>query len=232
MSKLQLIIVLILIGFILAIIFALLFIKKSVKDGTLPEDISITSVFPQNKDVSVGLYPTILISFSRNLSVNEQGKLDLVSEPSIKGTKKWSPDGEKLSLELSSPLKAGQSYLIKVVGLPKDYSWVFKTLPLEQTSFEDQAKAQAEADRNAGLKQEEISRNYPWLDKLPIQTQNYFVYFDQDSKTVVAKLYPKKASNQSVESQISQMKIEIQNSLKNISLDLAKYNVEWRVTEK
>ena len=106
------------------------------------------------------------------------------------------------------------------------------TLPIQIKSTEEQIKEQAEADRNAGLKQEEINKNYPWLDKLPIQTNNYFVYFDTDSKFFIGKLYPKNSSTTSINTQVSNFKKEIIAKLNSLEIDTSKYTFNWKILPK
>lgn len=91
---------------------------------------------------------------------------------------------------------------------------------------------QAQADRNFAAKSKEIQDLYPWLDKLPIQTQNYFVYFDVNEKQFIAKLYPSSSSNLTVEQQVEGFKNEVKTKLQSNIPDYSKYNIRWDIKTK
>lgn len=40
-----------------------------------------------------------------------------------------------------------------------------------------------------------VSTQYPWFDHFPLREQKYFLSFDLDKKSFVAKLYPANRSN-------------------------------------
>ncbi len=83
-------------------------------------------------------------------------------------------------------------------------------------SLQDQLKIQTEADKNFADRQNEVLRNYPWYNSLPIQTNKYFVYFDLKNKMLIALLYPKQSSSISINSQVEEFKAEITLRLKNL----------------
>jgi len=77
------------------------------------------------------------------------------------------------------------------------------------------------SDENWGKKMQETSNSYPWLDQFPIQTDEYFFYFDINKKTFVAKIFSKENANL--------IKETIINELKNISPDYLAYPIDFQI---
>jgi len=77
------------------------------------------------------------------------------------------------------------------------------------------------SDDNWGKKMQETSNTYPWLDQFPIQTDEYFVYFDINKKTFVAKIFSKENANL--------IKETIINELKNINPDYSPYPIDFQI---
>lgn len=114
---------------------------------------------------------------------------------------------------------------ISIVGY-QFYLYSQSSLP-ENLSGAEQMKRQAAADQDFSKGMREREEVYPWADQLPIQKENYFVYFDFDKKQFKAKIYPQKSSSVSVDVQTKNYKEEIEKQLKAISPDTAKYNRDW-----
>ncbi len=93
---------------------------------------------------------------------------------------------------------------------------VFPTTIIPETSTEDLVTT----DQNWGKKAQEIENAYPWLDQLPLTTDEYFVYFDITKKTFIAKIYTK---------EIDKTKAKISDDLAKKGIDLSKYSVEWKL---
>lgn len=92
---------------------------------------------------------------------------------------------------------------------------IMPTTVIPQTS----ATQILESDQNWGNKSQEINSNYPWLDQFPLITDEYFVYFNLDKKTFVAKIY-----SQEVEA----TKTKITSELTQKGIDITKYSIEWK----
>lgn len=88
---------------------------------------------------------------------------------------------------------------------------------------------QAQADQDFAAKTKAINDLYPWLNKLPLQTKNYYVYFDVDQKQFIARLYPKTASTVPIDQQVSDLKTEITTRLQSIIPDYTKYPIKWDI---
>lgn len=82
--------------------------------------------------------------------------------------------------------------------------------------LEDQSKA----DREYGEIIQQQYTDYPWLEKLPLQTENYFIYFDTNEKKFFGQLY--KTENQ------DQTKAEIINKLKELGIAIEQYEIVWQ----
>lgn len=79
---------------------------------------------------------------------------------------------------------------------------------------------QTQADYNYAVKQEDTFKNFPWLDKLPIQNENYFVYYDTDQNKFFGQLYV--AENQET------LKQEILQKLNDLGVQTEKYEIIWQ----
>lgn len=97
------------------------------------------------------------------------------------------------------------------------------TLGLYPTlSLKDQVKTQQQSDVDTGHLKAETDKQYPWLDKLPLETTEYFIYFDEDKKKFIAKIYLK---NRTVEV----VKNEVVAELQQQEFPLNTYPIEWIV---
>lgn len=103
--------------------------------------------------------------------------------------------------------------------------------PKKDIAPPDQMKIQSEADQDFAEKTKQMNDAYPWLNKLPIQAQNYYVYFDVDvdQKQFIAKLYPNSSSATPVDQQIEAMKREIESKLKSSIPDYNNYQIKWDI---
>ena len=85
----------------------------------------------------------------------------------------------------------------------------------------DEAK---DSDKEYSDFQTNYAKDYPWIRKLPLTTEKYYIYFDLAKKSFVGRLYPTATDN------VEQMKSEIINRLKTEKeITLANYKVEWIV---
>lgn len=103
---------------------------------------------------------------------------------------------------------------------------VFPTEPLPNSltptlTFEEQTEVQSVADRDYADWQKNVTDTYPWYNNLPLQTSTYFVYFDLDKKSFIAKLYPSGNQTEAV------LKAEILERLEALTIDTNQYPIEW-----
>lgn len=104
---------------------------------------------------------------------------------------------------------------------------ILDTIPTPGNSTpEEQLEIQTRADRNFSQEYEKITKNYPWFEKLPILTGDYFIYFDLEKKQFVARIY---STNSVV---IENIKLKIIDGLKKtIGPDSSKYPVRWDIPQ-
>lgn len=97
------------------------------------------------------------------------------------------------------------------------------------TPSADQIKIQSQADQDFATKTNQIKTLYPWLNKLPIQTPNYYVYFDISQKQFIAKLYPSSTSTTPIDQQVTSLRNEITSKLQSLIPDYTQYNIQWDI---
>jgi hypothetical protein len=118
------------------------------------------------------------------------------------------------------------------VSTPNEQSSVTFTpeQTVDPTGYEKAMQEQAKNDEQFAKEEEAIREAYPWFDNLPLQTDDYFVYFDAEKKSFIALLYPKTSSQTSVDDQVTDIKSRISLRLKKLlDVDLSKYPVEWQI---
>lgn len=201
--------------------------EKTMEISPAIRNLTIVSVSPINEARGIGLYPKITITFAETVTDAEYQFLILSSSPNIIGEKELSKDRKTFVFNPTKPLKTNQKYLLSLNHNNQQYSWSFSTVSMENVPLEDQIKTQAEADKNYGEWEKNVLKNYPWYNQLPLQADNYFVYFDLDKKIFIGKLYPKKSSNLSIETQVNTFKNEIITQLKTLGVDIAKFSFQW-----
>lgn len=89
---------------------------------------------------------------------------------------------------------------------------------------------QTEADEKYGKWQEEVITNYPWYNELPLQTGDYFVYFDVDQKKFISQLYPKSTNPTPINQQVENMKQRIMSELQAKKITTSNYEFVWNVS--
>ncbi len=217
-------------------LFILLFIflssekKDSQRINNNP--LSVTFVTPQNQSRAMSIYEPISITFSRPVSSPEQMHIQLTTHPNILGNYSWSEDNTTLTFLPTSPLWTQNTYTINVNYAQNQlYSWSFSTIDDPQdVPIEDQIKNQAEADKDFGEWVDSIYTNYPWYDKLPLMTDNYFVYFDLDQKKFISKIYTQGQSTPQEE--IQKYQGEIISRLESLGIKTAEFQIEWTSEQK
>lgn len=69
----------------------------------------------------------------------------------------------------------------------------------------------------------EIQENYPWLSKLPIKSDQYFVYFNTNTKTFIARLYVP-------EDQVQNVQTEIITRLRSLNIPVDQFTISYSVS--
>lgn len=216
---------------VLALFVSLLYLFKNNLDKNGSVSATIVSTSPSNKQQGVGIYSNILIRFSKALNTPEQNLIKIQTEPAVASVNKWVTP-QVFEITLTAPMESNQIYTITVTGTDKPYSFKFTTLPIEKTSTEDQAKIQSKADKENADYWKSVNSQYPWYNKLPLQSANYYVYFDLNKYMFIAKLYPQKSSSIPTDAQVEFMKTEILSKLQQIGVDTKTAPIEYDVKEE
>ena len=102
---------------------------------------------------------------------------------------------------------------------------VFDETNVEKSPAVMQAiQEQMQADQEYAQWQQTNETSYPWLRKLPLTSDKYFVYFDLNRKAFVGRLYVKP------EDDLEKLKSDILNILKvDEEIPVENFQVEWQV---
>jgi hypothetical protein len=190
--------------------------------------VEIINIIPLQNSTDVSISSPITVYFSRPLASTEVAKLQIQSVPSFTFDKKLSPDGNRIEVIPNPPLFTGQLYELSIRFQDQPILLSFTTREGASLSIDDQIKAQSVADRNFGQWNEDLYKNYPWYNLLPIRTSSYFVYFNIDSKQFIALLYPSESSSTPIESQVSTLKQEVQKAIRDKDIPDS-YEFSWQV---
>jgi hypothetical protein len=185
-----------------------------------PFDISL--VLPGNSSTNVDLTSEISVTFNRPLKYDEQEQVVFSAVPSIEGSTRFSSDGTTLMISPSGDLRPNQNYILTVSWGDNSFEWSFITTGTVELTEAEQIERQKKADENYGKWAEEVDRNYPWLQKLPLKDPNYFVYFDIDKNSFYGVLYV-----EANDSRVSSLKSTIEQRLTSLDIPFRNYQFVW-----
>lgn len=229
-----------LVGAIILVVFSS-FLKKpselSTSPTTIPtptpiplpptafRDLSIESVTPEDLSSSTSLFASISASFSRPLSDAEKERVFITLDPSVDGSISWSGTNDTF---IFTPGRFNTATLYKVVlnygALTK--SWSFTTVSDANISIEDQNSIQLQSDDQFGAWQSKLYESYPWYDNFPLQTSDYFTYFDIDTKQFVSDIYGDPKNTQ----RIDVIKLEVLQQVQSFGININNYKFVWNTT--
>lgn len=198
--------------------------------ATIVKNVSVSAVTPSDSSINVGIYPLIAVQFSRSLTQQEQGKVLVTTSPAITGERQWQPDQKTLIITPTERLTSDEKYLVSVRGIETPFRSSFTTVAERNISLEDLQKAQSIADKQYGEYWENVATNYPWYNKLPLRTQEHFVYFDTNRKVFVGKLYLSPSPTETVSGRVEQLKKEVLLALQRLGVSTSDYEFEWKVS--
>lgn len=103
------------------------------------------------------------------------------------------------------------------------------TLPVTHQEFTpeqlEKIEAQNKVDEQVEVKEREIKTKYPWYISLPLRGDDHFVYFDTNTETFVALLYPHQGDDVEV------LKGYVVGQLKEVNkIPIEEYTIEWKIT--
>lgn len=85
----------------------------------------------------------------------------------------------------------------------------------------DEAKQSANEYTNW---QEQLKIDYPWLRRLPLASEKYYVYFNLSKRMFLARLYPKRGDN------VEKMKADIVRQLKEVKqIPIENFQIDWTI---
>lgn len=204
--------------------------EPSSQKKKLTDTVEIKYTSPTDNEDGVRLNTSIAVTFVSAIAPNDKKNVHIELSPKIEGRTEWSSDNKTLTFIPSGLLRNSQEYQAIIAYETKKYVMHFRTIPIENVSQEDQAKLQEKADQNYRKWEEMVQTNYPWLDKLPLQTDTYFFYFDIDKKQFTGKLYPDPTSDIATDTQVATMKNEIYTQLANLNIPTDKFPIDWQIT--
>jgi hypothetical protein len=216
--------------FIVIIIWRLFFQNDAQPGNFGQESLQIIATTPVNNTTNVGIFSPIQFSFSRELTEYELKSFNFTVSPPIQFTEDWGTSDSILTLIPTSPLLTDTTYTITYTS-PLSYELTFSTVSIDDISIDDQAKNQSIADKNFEDYWKQVYDSYPWYNQLPLQTENYFVYFDTSKKSFIGILYIETENMNNQQSQ-SIRKDEIKSRLANLSVPVESTQFEWRIIEK
>lgn len=103
-------------------------------------------------------------------------------------------------------------------------------LPTKTESLQDIVKQQTISDKNFGIWQDAIVKQYSWYQNLPLQTDDYFVYFDINQKLFIGYIYTHTSSSTPLDAQEENIKSTALKDLEAIGVQMKNYSFKWKVT--
>ncbi len=113
---------------------------------------------------------------------------------------------------------------------PSQEPTISRTPTVAVQSQDELLKAQTASDKQFGDWQKKLYDTYPWYDKLPLQTDRYFVYFNPDKKKFIAKLYPDTKQLTPLYEQLNALKTEIRAKLQEFGIPFKEEDIDWIVS--
>ncbi len=193
--------------------------------------IQINSVSPAPNSLSLSLINPITIIFNKELSPQEKEKLNIEIAPFLEVSQQWIND-KTLNLTPRFVFEEETTYKISILFNQKSiYGWSFTTPKLDRVAPEEIAKIQGYFDP-AGEAMRKAYEERPWLASLPIQTKNYSIDYLDSKKAIRVLMKIDVASPLSREEQITKIKKEVPEKLKEIGVDINKEKIYYTFSTK
>lgn len=159
------------------LILVILFVPKNKK----VIELSVISSIPKNNDVFVPNKQEVVIILNRNISLEEGNNLKVVFEPEVKTNIVYLENKIRISPE--NIFSYGIKYNIKVNYYQKEiYSFEFSTNPFTPEQIEKEGALQTQGDLTFNEAMRKLLQKYPWYNKLPIETPEYRIVYNDDRK--------------------------------------------------
>lgn len=230
------------------VIFAILFLQpvsnkpeKEIKNQqiTTPtqdpiiqaQKLNITSVYPTNASTNIPIYSQATVTFTKALSLVEKQNIQITTIPTVQGSVTWNVDNSIATFTPINSFSSETQYKVIIASNEDSFTWNFQTVSNDAISEEEIMRTEADSAEYTKQQDAEFDRNYPWWEEFPVQSAQYFAYFDPDDKRFVGLLYPKKSSSTPQDAQITAMKNEILTYISGLGINVDNYGgIEWRVT--
>jgi flagellar basal body-associated protein FliL len=224
------------ISIIITVIVALAVLTISILLSNKPPTLfTIASVSPEPYSQNINLSPQIHITFSRQLTKNEEKTVSINISPSVKNSLIWENTDNSFALSLGENLLPQTDYLVTVNYPANSYSWRFRTQgPTQEPTQETQPPQteQGQADLRFSQGQQDFLKSHPWYNNLPPENDNYYINYDVGANDFYVDLYPTSNSSTPINTQIEQFKNEVINVLKSLGIDTSTYKIEWIIAPK
>ena len=190
--------------------------------------LEVVQTDPADQETDAPLSLAVAITFSRPLDSTEKQTIKLGFTPIASGSSSWSQDNTQLIFTPNN-LAPQASYSATVLFNNSSHSWTFTTGSIQPTvapGVQQGLNVQAKYDDLWGQKQQDLYKNYPWYDQLPISTSDYFLSFDIGSNTLYADLFPKDPANVIAVNQLKQTVLQV---LKSIGVNTSRVSIQWTI---
>jgi hypothetical protein len=186
----------------------------------------LITVSPDDGSSDNSLFATIAATFSRPLSSSEKAYVKMRVQPNIPGEIVWSSARDKATFIPSVHLLTSTTYTVTLSYGSSSKEWSFTTVSDSAVSQEDQNNIQLQSDDLFGKWQSNLYSSYAWYDSLPLQTSDYYTYFDVNSKTFISDLYVSPTDKGKIQS----LKQEVIQQLQSLGIDTSTYKLVWNIT--
>lgn len=184
------------------------------------------SLAPLGNSQNNNLFATISATFSRSLTPAEKIYTKIALSPGLKGSLMWSKNNTIISFTPNTHLDTDKTYSVVLTYGSLIKTWSFSTVSQANLSQEDINNVQLQSDEQYGVWQNNLYNNYPWYDNFPLQTKDYYTYFDIDTKEFMSNLYAQPTDSD----KIKILKQQIMETIQSLGIDTEKYKFVWNIT--
>ena len=164
-----------------------LILLSSGKNLTQPPP-KITSSAPQNSSKEVEEDSSFSFVFEKEVTEEEKSSISVVSKPKVRLSKSWKSNTVLVLIPLDFMLN-NTDYKIQILHKDAVINEVmFKTALYSKKELRLQAVEQSEGDFLFNEALEETFEEMPWLQELPIKTQNHTIVYDFDKNSIRIRL--------------------------------------------
>lgn len=173
--------------FILAIVIlvslvVVIILRLFLPQKTKEQELMIISTIPNNNAIFVSTKAEIVFNLNRVLLQEEGLKLKVQPSPTIISEITYLEN--KIRILPKEPLKHDQKYEIKLVFKDKEiYNLKFETTPFTDEQIKEEGDLQTQGDLDFTEAYKEFLKNYPWYQKLPIETFEYRIVYDFETSS-------------------------------------------------